>query len=249
MVDVKRIILGVADIIRGEEWSPMDVNDPTTSLENNVIEIMGDYAKKHLGLKAMVINNKDFGKIEEFLEEIFKYGERVYNIGRLKRLIAVIAYFTIYLPSGRDEVIKRFMIYYTYHMKDWSEAQELWSELERDLLSNSYSSAEKAFEYVFINMRTTSSGGITMMVIVAIIIICITIGMFYTSEKMKSVENATLVTSKRERVMNFTGVKIPLEKIIIKKVHSNGTVEIMETWNDDNDKDLLTIYEEKMNRL
>ena len=92
MVDVKRIILGVADIIRGEEWSPMDVNDPTTSLENNVSEIMGDYAKKHLGLRAMVCNNKDFGKIEEFLEEMFTYGERVYNIGRLKRLSAVIAY-------------------------------------------------------------------------------------------------------------------------------------------------------------
>ena len=146
MVDVKRIILGVPDIIKGEEWSPMDVNDSTTSLENKVIEIMGEYAKKHLGLKAMVSNNKDFGKIEEFLEEMFTYGERVYNIGRLKRLIAVIAYFTIYLPSGRDEVIKRFMIYYKYHMKDWIEAQELWSELERDLLSNSYSSAEKAFE-------------------------------------------------------------------------------------------------------
>ena len=147
MVDVKRIILGVADIIRGEEFSPMDVNDSTTSLENNVIEIMGDYAKKHLGLKAMVRDNKDFGKIEEFLEEMFKYGERVYNIGRLKRLIAVIAYFTIYLFTfSRDEVIKRFMIYYNYHMKDWIEAQELWSELERDLLSNIYSSAEKAFE-------------------------------------------------------------------------------------------------------
>ena len=100
-------------------------------------------------------------------------------------------------------------------------------------------------------MRTTSSGGITMMIIVAFIIICITIGMLYTSEKrkMKSVENATLVTIKRERVMNFTGVKITLEKIIIKKVHSNGTVEITETWNDDKDKDLLTIYEEKMNRV
>ena len=146
MVDVKRIILGVADILRGEEWSSMDVNDRTTSLENNVIEIMGDYAKKHLGLKAMVRNNKDFGKIEEFLEEMFKCGERVYNIGRLKRLIAVIAYFTIYLPSGRDEVIKRFMIYYNYHMKDWMETQDLWTELESDLLSNNYSSAEKAFE-------------------------------------------------------------------------------------------------------
>ena len=89
-------------------------------------------------------------------------------------------------------------------------------------------------------MRTTSSGGITMMIIVAIIIICITIGMFYTSKK--SMENATLVTIKRERVVNFTGVNIPLEKIIIKKVHSNGTVESMETWNDD--KDLITIYEE-----
>ena len=96
-------------------------------------------------------------------------------------------------------------------------------------------------------MRTTSSGGITMMIIVAIIIICITIGMFYTSEK--SVEKATLVTIKRERVMNFTSVKMPLEKIIIKKVHSNGTVEIMETWNDNKDKDLLSIYEEKMNRV
>ena len=95
-------------------------------------------------------------------------------------------------------------------------------------------------------MRTTSSGGITMMIIVAIIIICITIGMFYTSEKRKSVEKATLVTIKRERVMNFTGVKMPLEKIINKKVHSNGTVEITETWNDDKDKDLLTIYEEKI---
>ena len=123
MVDVKWIILGVADIIRGEEWSPMD--DHTTSLENNVIKIMGDYAKKHLGLKAMVITNKEYDKIEEFLEEMFKYGERVYNIGRLERLIAVIAYFTIYLPSGRDEVIKRFMINYTYRMKDWIEAQEL----------------------------------------------------------------------------------------------------------------------------
>ena len=82
------------------------------------------------------------------------------------------------------------------------------------------------------------------MIIVAIIIICITIGMFYTSEK--SVEKATLVTIKRERVMNFTGVKMPLKKIIIKKVHSNGTVEITETWNDDKDKDLLTIYKEKI---
>ena len=100
-------------------------------------------------------------------------------------------------------------------------------------------------------MRTTSSGGITMMIIVAIIIICITIGMFYTSEK--SVEKATLVTIKRERVMNFTGVKMPLEKIIIKKVHSNGTVEITETWNDDKDKDMLTEekisgYEGKVNK-
>ena len=102
-------------------------------------------------------------------------------------------------------------------------------------------------------MRTTSSGGITMMIIVALIIICIPIGMFYTSEKRKmksgETENATLVTSKRERVMNFTGVNIPLEKIISKKVHSNGTVKITETWNDDKDKDLLTIYEELMNRV
>ena len=77
MVDVKRIILGVADIIRGEEWSPMDVDDQTTSLENTVIKIIGDYAKKNLGLKAMVSTNKDFDKIEEFLEDMFKYGERV----------------------------------------------------------------------------------------------------------------------------------------------------------------------------
>ena len=75
MVDVKRIILGVADIIRGEEWSPMDVYDQSSSLENNVIKILGDYAKKHLGLKAMVSNNKDYDKIEEFLEDMFKYGE------------------------------------------------------------------------------------------------------------------------------------------------------------------------------
>ena len=34
-------------------------------------------------------------------------------------------------------------------MKDWIEAQDLWSELERDLLSNNYLSAEKAIEYVF----------------------------------------------------------------------------------------------------
>ena len=80
---------------------------------------------------------------------MFKYGKRVYISGRLKRLIAVIAYFTMYLPSGRDEVIKRFMIYYNYHMKDWIEVQELWTDLESDLLSNNYSSAEKAFEYVF----------------------------------------------------------------------------------------------------
>ena len=146
MVDVRRTILGVADIIRGEEWSPMDVDDQTTNVENNVISIMGDYAKKHLGLKTMVINNKESDNIKEFLEELFKYVERVYNIGRLKRLIAVIAYFTIYLPSGRDEVRKRLMIYYNYHMKDWIEAQELWAELERDLLSAKYLSAEKAFE-------------------------------------------------------------------------------------------------------
>ena len=80
---------------------------------------------------------------------MFKYGERVYNIGHLKHLIVVIAYFTIYLPSGRDEVIKRFMIYYTYHMKDWIEAQDLWAELEHDLLSNKYLSAVKEFEYLF----------------------------------------------------------------------------------------------------
>ena len=93
-----------------------------------------------------------------------------------------------------------------------------------------------------------------MMIIVAIIIICITIGMFYTTVKRKTgkmkngeMENTTLVTIKRERVVNFTGVNIPfLEKIIIKMVHSNGTVEIMETWNDDKDKDLITIYEEKI---
>ena len=147
MVDVRHIILGVANFIRGEPVT-LDLNDEkqSTSMENNVINIMGDYAKKHLGLRAMVINNKDFGKIEEFLEEMFKYGERVYNIGRLKRLIAVIAYFTIYLPCGRDEVIKRFMTYYNYHMKDWIEAQDLWNELERDLSSTKYLSAEKAFE-------------------------------------------------------------------------------------------------------
>ena len=58
-------------------------------------------------------------------------------------------------------------------------------------------------------MRTTSSGGITMMIIVAIIILCIAIGMLYTTEKRRSVENATLVTITRERVVTFTGVKIP----------------------------------------
>ena len=52
----------------------MDVDDQTTSMENNVIKIMGDYVKKHLGLKAMVIDNKETGNIEEFLEEMFKYG-------------------------------------------------------------------------------------------------------------------------------------------------------------------------------
>ena len=31
-------------------------------------------------------------------------------------------------------------------MKDWIDVQELWTELERDLLSNNYSSAEKACE-------------------------------------------------------------------------------------------------------
>ena len=125
--DYNVCILGAADIIRGEEWIPMDADDQTTSMENNVIKMMGVCAKKHLGLKAIVSNNKEFDKMEEFLEEMFTYGERVYNIGRLKCLIAVIAYFTIYLPSGRDEVIKRFVIYYKYHMKDWIEAQELWT--------------------------------------------------------------------------------------------------------------------------
>ena len=89
-----------------------------------------------------------------------------------------------------------------------------------------------------------------MMIIVAIILLCITVGMFYTSEKRKmksgETENATIVTRKRERVLNFTGINIPLEKIIIKKVHSNGTVEITETWNDDKDKDLVTIYEKEI---
>ena len=122
MVDVRHIILRVADISRGEPVT-LDSNDGkhSTSVENTVINIMGDYAKKQLGLRAMVSNNKDFVKIEEFLEEMFKYGERVYNIGRLKCLIAVIAYFTIYLPCGRYDVIKRFMTYYTCHMKDWIE--------------------------------------------------------------------------------------------------------------------------------
>ena len=56
MVDVRHIIVGVADIIRGEEWSPMDDDDKqTTIVENNGISIMGDYAKKHLGLRAMVL--------------------------------------------------------------------------------------------------------------------------------------------------------------------------------------------------
>ena len=106
---------------------------------------MDDYAKKHLGLKAMVINNQDYDKIEEFLEEMFKYGERVYNIGRLKRLIAVIAYLP-FIYQVVETKLKRFMIYYNYHMKDWIKAQELLTELERDLLSNNYFSAEKAFE-------------------------------------------------------------------------------------------------------
>ena len=95
-----------------------------------------------------------------------------------------------------------------------------------------------------------------MMIIVAIIIICITVGTFYTTVKRKTgkmkngeMENGTLVTIKRERVANIKDKNAPLEKIIIKKVHSNGTVEIIETWNDDKDKDLLTIYEEMMNRL
>ena len=34
--------------------------------------------------------------------------------------------------------------------------------------------------------------------------------------------------------------------IISKKVHSNGTVEITETCNDDKDKDLLPIYEKEI---
>ena len=58
----------------------------------------------------------------------------------------VIAYFTIYLLCGRDEVIKRVMNYYTYDMKDWIEAQDLWNELEHDVVSTEYLSAEKAFE-------------------------------------------------------------------------------------------------------
>ena len=37
-------------------------------------------------------------------------------------------------------------MYYTYHMEDWIEAQDLWTELECDLLSTNYLSAEKAFE-------------------------------------------------------------------------------------------------------
>ena len=95
-------------------------------------------------------------------------------------------------------------------------------------------------------MRTTSGGGVTMMIIVAVIIICITIGAFYTSEKrkMEKKENGTLETSKRERLINIIDEYAPLEKIISKKIHCNGTVEIIEKWNDDKDKDLLTMYEE-----
>ena len=87
-----------------------------------------------------------------------------------------------------------------------------------------------------------------MMIIVALTIICITISEKRKIGKIKSgeTENGTLVRIKRERVLTFIGVNIPLEKIIIKKVHSNGTVEIIETWNDDKDKDLLTIYEGKI---
>ena len=98
-------------------------------------------------------------------------------------------------------------------------------------------------------MRTTSRGGVTM-IIVAVIIICITIGTFYTSVKRKTekMENGTLVPIKRESVLNITDKYTPLEKMIVKKSHCNGTVEIKEKWNDDKDKDLLTIYEE-MNRV
>ena len=71
--------------------------------------------------------------------------------------------------------------------------------------------------------------------------------MFYMSEKRKmgkGTNNETLVSIKRERVLNITDVDAPVEKIISKKVHCNGTVEIIEPWNDDKEKDLLIIYEE-----
>ena len=69
-------------------------------------------------------------------------------------------------------------------------------------------------------MRATSRGGVTMMIIVAIIIICITIGMFYTFEKRKmgkGTNNETLVSITRERVLNITGVNAPLERKLIER--------------------------------
>ena len=92
-------------------------------------------------------------------------------------------------------------------------------------------------------MRTSSRGCVTMMIIVAIIILCITIGMFYSSEKRKTGKgtndgNGTFLMIKRERVLNITDQNSPLEKIISKKGHCNGTVETIETWNDDKDKDM-----------
>ena len=91
-----------------------------------------------------------------------------------------------------------------------------------------------------------SRGGLMMMFIATIIICCITVGAFYTSEKRRkeTMENGTLVTIKRERLLTITDKYVPLEKILSTKIQSNGTVEITEKWFDDEDKDLLKIYEE-----
>ena len=64
-------------------------------------------------------------------------------------------------------------------------------------------------------MRTTSRGGFMKMFIIAIIIVCITTGTFYTSDKRN---NGILVTIKRGRVLSITDKYAPLQKIIITKI-------------------------------
>ena len=132
-VDVSDVIVNVADDIKEQFLTLYTYDVDMWYLMTRLTYGIGTYTSKASDLQEFARMNRN-GDIESIVEDVFYTKENGFTVSEIRQVIAITAYFTIYLMRGWRCVLKSFIRFYNKNKHKFIDDRNMWKVMEMRIM-------------------------------------------------------------------------------------------------------------------